>query len=183
MALHGEAIKGIDADLTRGVIYDTRGTPDQIISIENIVGSIRDDVIRGSSVANVLDGFEGDDFIKGRSGNDDLKGFRGDDHLDGGTGSDTLNGGEGNDTLRGGGLGDTFVFGKDCDEDRILDFKTGADKVDVSAFDFASTADVLAKLVILSPSAAMLELGNDNYVIFDYVNTAGTVLAAGDIII
>lgn len=179
----GEVIRGLDADLERGVIYDSRGSTDQAVSIENLVGSIRDDVIRGSSVSNMLDGWEGDDLIKGRSGNDHLKGFRGNDYVDGGTGTDIIEGGQGNDTLRGGGSGDTFVFGSDCDEDHILDFKTGTDKIDVGAFSFASTADVLAKLVILSPGAAMLDLGGDNYVIFDYVNTANTVLAAGDIII
>lgn len=179
----GTFVWGLDADLERGFIFDPDRRIDEVVSIENVVGSTLGDTIRGSRAANMLDGQDGNDLLKGRSGNDDLRGDYGADHLDGGTGTDMLNGGVGNDTLRGGGLGDTFVFGTDCDEDHVLDFKTGADKIDVSAFGFDSSADVLAKLVILSPSAAMLDLGSDNYVIFDYVNTANTVLAAGDIII
>lgn len=175
--------RGIDADLMRGTVFDDGGSIDQVISIENVVGSKADDAIRGDGNNNTLEGREGHDLLKGRGGNDALLGGTGNDHLDGGAGSDTLNGGEGNDTLRGGGLQDTFVFDTNCDEDRILDFKSGADKIDVSDFGFASVADVLARFSILSPGAAMLNLGDDNYVIFDYVDTSTTVLAAGDIII
>ena len=98
-------------------------------------------------------------------------------------GNDELDGGTGNDMLRGGLGNDTFVFGKSCDEDHILDFRSGSDKIDVSAFNFTSKAEALEAFDVLAPGAAMLTLGGDNYVIFDYVDTAKTVLALSDIII
>jgi Ca2+-binding RTX toxin-like protein len=176
---------GIDADLARGTIFDMKYYIDFITSIENVTGSRLNDDIRGDDGANVLDGYLGDDLIKGRAGDDTLRGDLGNDHLDASNGNDHLDGGVGNDMLRGGAGSDTFIFAKDCDEDHILDFRTGLDKIDVSAFGFASKADVLDGFRILSPGAAILDLGGDNYVIFDYVNTGGVVpvLSAGDIII
>ena len=181
--LRDDLVWGIDADLVRGSVVDPRHGIDLIVSIENVVGCRLDDTIRGDGNANKLNGREGDDLLRGRAGDDTLLGYTGSDHLDGGAGNDVLNGGEGNDTLRGGGLSDTFVFDQTCDEDTILDFKSGTDKIDVSAFGFASKADVLARFSILSPGAAMLNLGGDNYVIFDYVDTSATALTAGDILI
>ncbi len=174
---------GIDADLTRGTVFDMKFATDFVTSIENVIGSRLDDDIRGDDGGNVLDGFLSDDLIKGRGGNDSLLGGYGNDHLDGGSGNDDLDGGTGNDMLRGGLGKDTFVFARQCDEDHILDFRTGSDKIDVSAFNFASKADVLDAFRVLSPGAAMLDLGGDNYVIFDYADTRKTVLALGDIII
>jgi Ca2+-binding RTX toxin-like protein len=174
---------GIDADLLRGTIFDMKYYTDFVQTVENVIGSRLDDDIRGTNYVNVLDGSHGDDLVKGRGGSDTLLGDFGNDHLDGGAGHDILDGGKGNDMLYGAGGSDTFVFGEDCDGDHIVYFKSGIDKIDVSAFGFDSTAEVLDALKILSPGAAMLKLGGDNYVIFDYVNTDHTVLAAGDIII
>lgn len=174
---------GIDADLARGSIYDMNRQIDQVVSIENVTGGRLDDTIRGNAVANTLDGFHGDDFLQGRGGKDILIGDKGQDSLNGGAGGDRLAGGEGNDILRGGLGADTFVFDTITDEDTVVDFVSGIDKIDVSAFNFASEADVLAGFTILSPGAAMLDLGNDNIVIFQYVKTGHTVLTADDILI
>ncbi len=174
---------GIDANLARGTIFDMKFSTDFVTSIENVIGSRLADEIRGDDGANELDGYLGDDLIKAQAGNDTLHGNNDNDHLDGGAGNDHLDGGTGNDMLRGGLGSDTFVFLKDCDEDHILDFRTGIDKINVSDFGFASKADVLDAFEVLTPGAAILTLGGGNYVIFDYVNTGNTVLAAGDIII
>ena len=83
------------------------------------------------------------------SGNDSLTGNTADNILRGGGGTDTLRGGIGNDRLEGGSGGDVFVFGgggesadyamrsdgKKLTPDRILDFESGSDKIDLSAVD------------------------------------------------
>ena len=76
----------------------------------------------------------------GNSGFNILKGNAGDNHLNGKAGSDILDGGRGDDVLTGGADGDTFVFAKNGGHDRITDFASLADSVDLSAFDVASFA-------------------------------------------
>ncbi len=63
---------------------------DTIRNIENVVGTVGDDTITGSSAANVLNGLDGADTISGAGGNDLLVGGRGDDILTGGRGSDSF---------------------------------------------------------------------------------------------
>ena len=86
----------------------------------------------------------------GGSGNDTLiasdagctlSGGAGNDLLTGGAGSDRLVGGAGIDTIAGGGGADTFVFAfgdssaASGQHDRITDFATGVDHIDLSAID------------------------------------------------
>lgn len=52
----------------------------------------------GNSLANLIQGSDGNDSLQGMEGNDRLFGGAGKDTLDGGTGSDQLNGGDGDDT-------------------------------------------------------------------------------------
>ena len=70
----------------------------------------------------------------GVAGNDVLTGGAGDDFLYGGAGDDLLIGGDGSDRLRGGSGGDTFrldgALGGD-NIDRIVDFSTGLDRVEL----------------------------------------------------
>jgi Ca2+-binding RTX toxin-like protein len=92
-------------------------------------------------------GGSGNDSISGGQKGDHLQGRDGDDALDGSGGNDTLIGGLGSDTLRGGEGKDFFRFesadaattvaGK---EDRIVDFETGLDRIDLSAIDAGSAA-------------------------------------------
>ncbi len=79
-------------------------------TIENAIGGSGNDLIIGNNAANV---------IKGGAGNDIIYGGGGADQLWGGTGSDT------------------FVYGASTDSkpgasDKIFDFTSGADKIDVS---------------------------------------------------
>ncbi|WP_275789280.1 calcium-binding protein [Pararhizobium gei] len=67
-------------------------------SIERVVGSALDDVIRGDGANNDIRGNADNDQLWGRSGNDSLKGDEGNDTLNGGTGADRLLGGSGSDT-------------------------------------------------------------------------------------
>ena len=51
---------------------DTRGHGDALVSIENVVGSIRDDTITGSAEANTIIGGDGKDTLDGGAGVDTL---------------------------------------------------------------------------------------------------------------
>lgn len=79
----------------------------------------------GTEAANVLTGTGQDDLIFGQGGNDTLKGMGGDDLLIGGLGADLLYGGSG---------ADVFIADSGPNEDRVMDFELGADRIDLSAW-------------------------------------------------
>ncbi len=123
-----------------------------------------DDTLNGSNGDDRLFGDNGDDELNGEAGNDQLRGGLGDDTLNGGhdndkligdVGDDTLNGGDGMDRLEGGGgddrleggdgsdiyIGgggeDRFVFrNPDGALDRIRDFGSGEDVIEIFGADF-----------------------------------------------
>jgi Ca2+-binding RTX toxin-like protein len=78
----------------------------------------------------------------GNSGFNILKGNAGDNHLKGKAGFDDLNGGRGNDILTGGADGDVFMFATHGGHDRITDFDSVSDVVDLSAFDIGSFSEL-----------------------------------------
>ncbi|MDX9678266.1 serralysin family metalloprotease [Pseudomonas zeae] len=93
--------------------------------VGGLVGNVS--VAYGVTVENALGG----------SGNDLLMGNAAANDLVGGAGNDILYGGGGGDTLWGGEGADTFVFGAASDSnmtapDRIMDFTSGLDKIDLS---------------------------------------------------
>ena len=92
------------------------GGNDTLVSIENAIGSNSNDTLTGDGLANSLNGGAGNDT------------------LNGGAGDDMLFGGIGNDALTGGAGADTFVF-QDTSTDKIWDFQTGTDHIDLSAFE------------------------------------------------
>jgi Ca2+-binding RTX toxin-like protein len=63
---------------------------DTYVSIENVVGTQRGDIIIGNAADNILDGDGGDDTLFGGEGNDLLAGSAGDDTLYGGYGNDVF---------------------------------------------------------------------------------------------
>jgi Tol biopolymer transport system component len=65
-----------------------------------VVGTPRDDVLRGTSHEDVLCGLGGDDVLLGGDEDDVLEGGPGNDRLDGGSGTDSFLGGAGDDSLR-----------------------------------------------------------------------------------
>lgn len=119
-------------------------------------GDLGNDILNGNAGADTLYGGEGndslfggndDDFLFGQAGGDKLEGGAGVDLLDGGAGTDTLSGqtgadrligGSGKDTMTGGSEADTFVFNSGDSSlnsstfDRITDFETGVDSIDLS---------------------------------------------------
>ena len=173
-----DGTKGIFADLANGLITDTGGWIDKVISIENVRGSFWDDSIFGDAIGNFLAGLEGADVVKGRAGADTIYGDEGNDALFGGLDNDELIGGLGVDTLRGGIGNDTFFIYSDSDIDIIADFKTGQDKLNVSSFGFATKTEVMSRLTVISADTAILDLGNDTYVEFHNVKTGSTYFTA-----
>lgn len=95
------------------------GFRDTLISIENAIGSGFNDFLAGSSVANRIEGGDGDDRIIGYAGEDVLYGGLNADTMRGGQDNDWLDGEDGDDRLQGelgedtllGGAGEDFLFG------------------------------------------------------------------------
>jgi len=79
------------AGIGAGVIIDTYGETDTVVSIEGITGTIRGDFMAGSDADNFFQGEVGDDVLIGNGGNDELIGDAGADILDGGEGNDQVN--------------------------------------------------------------------------------------------
>lgn len=91
--------------------------------------------IMGTSSANSLSGSSAHDLIIGAAGNDTISGGSGDDILVDGTGVDRLTGGTG---------ADTFVLVADGQNDYIMDFEAGVDRLDLSGFSMFYGVDQLA---------------------------------------
>jgi len=109
-------------------------------------GSSSNDKVVAFAGNDTLYGADGNDFLSGTAGKDMIYGENGNDTLYGGLGSDVLVGGLGKDRLIGGGNKDTFVFTsladsgvKKINQDRIIDFISGVDKIDLSALDGDTT--------------------------------------------
>jgi Ca2+-binding RTX toxin-like protein len=88
---------------------------------------------KGNGLNNVLRGNAGDNNLSGKDGND---------HLFGGAGDDVLTGGRGHDRMHGGSGNDTFVFKSGDGWDRIADFRSGSDKIDVRALNVNHVSDL-----------------------------------------
>ncbi len=87
------------------------GESDNLINVENVVGTAFADSMTGDAHDNQFFGNAGNDDLHGGAGDDSLYGDLGDDNLDGGTGDDYLDGGDGMDTFDGGdGSGDICVI-------------------------------------------------------------------------
>jgi hypothetical protein len=84
------------------------------------------------SVENILGSGRNDRFVGG-SGNDTFRGGAGHDTLLGGAGKDKLDGGSGKDSLYGGSSKDVFVFStkpsRASNVDRIMDYKVADDTI------------------------------------------------------
>lgn len=89
-------------------------------------GTSGDDVIVGSSLADVIDGGGGNDLICGAGGDDTITGGSGNDRVIGGVGKDTLRGGDGNDVVLGGAGNDQLFNDIGADD---LDGGAGTDSV------------------------------------------------------
>jgi len=93
--------------------------------LKRIVGTAKNDVLRGTPAADSILGKAGNDTISGLAGNDRLDGGPGNDRLNGGPGADRITGGRGADRINCGPGNDT-VFGdasdtiaRNCEDVRV----------------------------------------------------------------
>ncbi|WP_448660079.1 calcium-binding protein [Sphingomonas sp. CJ99] len=101
-------------------------------------------------------------------------------YLLGGAGDDVLDGRGGNDVLFGEAGADRFVFTRGTGGDVIGDFQAGTDRIDLSAFGFASFAAVQAAMGD-NGGTAFINLGNGDFIVLNGV--AKAALGAGDFIL
>lgn len=93
---------GGQATVVPGMDAGGHAVGDTLYGIENLSGSMADDMLTGDSMPNVLKGNQGDDILVGGDGDDTIFGGAGADVLVGDEGADVLNGGAGADKLKGG---------------------------------------------------------------------------------
>ncbi|WP_131829608.1 calcium-binding protein, partial [Teichococcus deserti] len=156
-ATYRNATTGVTADLSNTVAGTGEALGDSFFQVENLEGSIHDDILYGDNAANMLTGGAGNDTLYG------------------GGGADRLIGGAGNDTLTGGAGADTFIFTKGDGADRILDFTAGDGDM-VSVRKFGAAIDTYAEL-----SALFHQTGNDVVVDLgggDSLTFVGTTIAS-----
>jgi serralysin len=112
-----------------------------------------------------------------------LSGGGGADTLTGGTGNDRLLGGSGIDNLTGGSSGDTFVFllgdssAASGQHDRITDFLSGTDHIDLSGFDAISSSGSYDQFKFIATAAFHGAAGELNYF---YNSSTGVTTLQGD---
>jgi Ca2+-binding RTX toxin-like protein len=98
---------------------------------DRIAGKAGNDRIFGGAGDDTLYGGNGDDIIRGGQGNDIIYGGQGNDKLYGGDGDDILRSKGGNDKFWGGAGADTFIYSSQSGRDKIMDFETGVDVIDL----------------------------------------------------
>ena len=79
-------MSGVTVNLAAGTAIDGFGAQDELVNIEDVVGTRFNDVITGDGGANNLFGGAALDQLNGGAGDDTLNGGGGDDTLDGGAG-------------------------------------------------------------------------------------------------
>ena len=130
--VHATVSFTLSADLER---LDLKGT-----AAINGTGSAGNNHLHGNDANNILQGMAGVDRLWGKGGDDLLLGGTGNDQISGDAGNDRIDGGAGQDKLRGGAGADVFVFTTASDSarlrgDKVSDFQTGQDLIDLTAID------------------------------------------------
>lgn len=115
-------LDGVEVYMIAGRTEGTAGTDsftDTFSGIEQVRGSIGNDLVVGTQGADTIEGAAGDDRLFGNFGFDTIRGGDGNDTIRGGGNADNLFGDAGNDRMFGedgldrvfGGLGDDYVSG------------------------------------------------------------------------
>ncbi|WP_188713840.1 calcium-binding protein [Paracoccus acridae] len=144
--------------------------------------------------------------LTGNAAANQLIGGAGNDILNGGAGQDTINGGAGTDQLAGGldAARDVFIFNTLSDSavgagrDRIADFRTGVDDIDLraldantrvagnQAFDFSGTAAAANSVWYLKAGANLVvraDVNGDKLADFEIAVLGQSALSAGDFLL
>ncbi len=103
-------------------------TPNYGNAPDQLFGGLGNDALYGYSNNDVLYGEQGNDYLNGGGDNDVLYGGAGDDYLDSESGYDVLYGEAGNDT---------FFFGYNRQNDVVMDFVRGQDRIDISSLNIS----------------------------------------------
>lgn len=145
----------------------------------NGTGNLLADIIIGNSADNVLRGMAGADKLTGNGGDDTLLGGADADLLYGNAGNDRLDGGAGQDKLTGGTGADVFVFSFASDtprskSDKILEFQSGVDKIDLSAIDADTTITGDQAFVFGRSAAGAASLWMSSGYVYGDTNNDGT---------
>jgi len=126
-----------------GLAGDAAG--DELVGMENLLGSAFDDTLEGSDEANRIDGGAGADLISGLAGDDILIGLDGDDTMTGDAGDDQF-----------------WLFAAAPGADVITDFQAGAGSEDaLRLFGFGPAFDTFAEVI-----AAASDDGTDTTIDF-----------------
>ena len=161
------------------------------LNMESMIGTQFNDIMRGDSGSNFIDGGLGDDtllsyspydtltplsslgdVIIGGGGNDLLFSGTGNDYLDGGIGNDYFEPGAGSDTIITGTGNDTIWFFPRCGSDIITDFTAGAGIVDVIRITgFGTSLDSYAEIM-----ANTTQVGADAH-----INLTGTTITLSNV--
>lgn len=136
-ANYAEAGGAVTLSLLDGAGTGGDAAGDSFVSVENVLGSVFADWIKGDGGANGLWGLAGNDRLYGAGGNDTLSGGDGDDAVYGEAGADVLNGGEGNDSLTGGAGADALSGGNGID---VAQYDAAAASVTVNLATGSGTA-------------------------------------------
>ncbi|HYE29115.1 MAG TPA: M10 family metallopeptidase C-terminal domain-containing protein [Allosphingosinicella sp.] len=134
-ATAGQTVIELDSNGDRIVDLQILVSGDVLLDYSDFTG-VRAAATQGN---DVLTGTSGDDSISALAGDDVVYGLLGSDTIDGGSGDDILVGGFGRDLLTGGTGSDVFRLEGPSDSlpgagrDRILDFQSGVDKIDLSS--------------------------------------------------
>jgi Ca2+-binding RTX toxin-like protein len=145
----------------------------------NGTGNLNGNLITGNAANNILQGMAGADEQRGEGGNDTLMGGGDADLLYGDAGTDRLNGGAGQDKLTGGEGADVFVFSSASDtarakSDKVRDFQTGMDKIDLSAIDADTSIAGDQAFVYGSSAAGAASLWMSRGYVYGDTNNDGT---------
>lgn len=121
-------------DLAKRIQAGSDASGDRFSSIQGVLGSAFNDVLKGASRDEVLRGGPGNDSLSGNGGSDRLYGDAGRDTLTGGSSKDWLSGGSGADDFRWNSIGS--VGSALSRADVVRDFSRSAqDDLDLSRVD------------------------------------------------
>ncbi len=110
-----EADEGVTVRLWAGDGTKGEARNDELRNIENLYGSVHNDVLSGDDNDNRIDGNLGDDILQSLGGDDTVWGDDGNDLIFTGFGDDRSEGGSGNDFVRSGPGKDTILGGSGDD--------------------------------------------------------------------
>ena len=196
------ADKVINAGLMRGDVflaggndlYDGRGG----VVFGSVMGYDGNDTLIGGAQDDSLFGDVGNDLMRGGAGDDTLNASVGHDTILGGTGDDTITGGTGRDVMTGGAGEDVFQFATAAAvgnsvaaSDVIRDFTSKLDLIDLGTlpgtlnFIGAAAFSNVANQLRYTLATGILEGDTNGNGTADFMLflQAGTVLAAGDLIL